>query len=308
MVELLLALLAGDRDLLGVHDDYEVTRVDMGRVRWLALAAQRVGDLGCEPAEGLSLGVDEQPVPLPVLRGCDVSLQGGRHDSQGSLDRRLGEVARPWARLLTHMESHVVTSLAPKRRALVTGGAGLHRVAPLVDALAGRRIRGLRVVDNLSTGSAQATSRASAMQARGSTFQQVVLSRRRDQGHWSPRSPPSATSYSTWPRRSTCACSVAEPVCDAAGQRRLAPLPCWRPRGRRPRASCSPRPRAIYGDPAGPADARRPRSHPCRPMAAASTPPRCTWRRSAACTASRQSRCAWPTSTARARTRTARPA
>ena len=47
-----------------------------GRVRRLALAAQRVGDLGGEPAERLPGGVDEQPVALAVGWGGDVGLHG----------------------------------------------------------------------------------------------------------------------------------------------------------------------------------------------------------------------------------------
>jgi hypothetical protein len=56
VVHLLLALLPGHRDLLGVDDDDEVARVDVRRVRRLALAAQGVGDLGREAPEGLALG------------------------------------------------------------------------------------------------------------------------------------------------------------------------------------------------------------------------------------------------------------
>ena len=76
VVALLGALVARDRDLLGVDDDDEVARVEVRRVGRLALAAQRVGDLGGEPAEGLALGVDEQPVALAVGRCGDVGLHG----------------------------------------------------------------------------------------------------------------------------------------------------------------------------------------------------------------------------------------
>jgi hypothetical protein len=50
---LLVELLPGDVDLLRVHDDHEVARVDVRRVLRLALAAQGVGDLRREPAQGL---------------------------------------------------------------------------------------------------------------------------------------------------------------------------------------------------------------------------------------------------------------
>ena len=69
VVELRVALVAGDPDLLGVDDDHEVACVDVRRVLGLALAAQRVRDLGRQPAEGLALGVDDVPVALAGL-GC----------------------------------------------------------------------------------------------------------------------------------------------------------------------------------------------------------------------------------------------
>src|ERR671919_912570 len=56
IVALLLELLAGDGDLLGVHDDDEVAGVDVGRVLRLALAAQSVRDARGETAEVLALG------------------------------------------------------------------------------------------------------------------------------------------------------------------------------------------------------------------------------------------------------------
>jgi len=69
VVELRAALVAGDGDLLGVHDDDEVAGVHVRRVLGLALASQSVRDLGCEAAERLTAGVDEQPVALS-RRGC----------------------------------------------------------------------------------------------------------------------------------------------------------------------------------------------------------------------------------------------
>ena len=44
VIELLVELLAGDRDLLRVHDDDEVPGVDVRRVLRLVLAAERVCD------------------------------------------------------------------------------------------------------------------------------------------------------------------------------------------------------------------------------------------------------------------------
>ena len=65
VVALALQLVAGDGDLLGVDDDDEVADVAVRRVLGLALAAQSIGDLGREPAQGLALGVDD----VPVARG-----------------------------------------------------------------------------------------------------------------------------------------------------------------------------------------------------------------------------------------------
>ena len=67
-VGLLRELVAGDADLLGVDDDDEVAGVDVRRVLRLALAAQGVGDLGRQTAQGLALGVDDVPVSLAVWR------------------------------------------------------------------------------------------------------------------------------------------------------------------------------------------------------------------------------------------------
>ena len=66
VVALLLALVAGHRDLLGVDDDHEVADVAVRRVLGLALAAQRVGDLGGQAAERLAARVDDEPVALAV--------------------------------------------------------------------------------------------------------------------------------------------------------------------------------------------------------------------------------------------------
>ena len=73
-VDLVGPLLAGDRDLLRVDDDDEVAGVAVGRVLRLALAAQHVGDLGRQPAQGLAVGVDDVPVSLAVGGLGDVGL------------------------------------------------------------------------------------------------------------------------------------------------------------------------------------------------------------------------------------------
>src|SRR5207248_10079540 len=64
VVELLLALVAGHRDALGVDDDHEVADIAVRRVLGLALPAQRLGDLRREPAQRLAGGVDDEPVAL----------------------------------------------------------------------------------------------------------------------------------------------------------------------------------------------------------------------------------------------------
>jgi hypothetical protein len=69
VVALLLALLAGHGDLLGVDHDHEVAHVAVRRVLGLALAAQRVGDLGGQAAERLPGRVHDEPVAL-ARGGC----------------------------------------------------------------------------------------------------------------------------------------------------------------------------------------------------------------------------------------------
>src|SRR4051794_41833589 len=74
VVHLVRALTPGDRDLLRVHDHHEVPGVDVRGVRGLALAAQGVGILGRQTAEGLTFGVDDEPIALAVRGFGDVGL------------------------------------------------------------------------------------------------------------------------------------------------------------------------------------------------------------------------------------------
>src|SRR5262249_42058014 len=74
VVALLVELVARDVDLLRVHDDNEVARVDVRRVRRLALAAEGVGDAGRQPPEGLALGVDDVPLAGNLAGLCAVGL------------------------------------------------------------------------------------------------------------------------------------------------------------------------------------------------------------------------------------------
>jgi hypothetical protein len=92
VIALLVELVARDDDLLGVHDDDEIARVHVRRVDRLALAAQRVGDLGRQPSEGLTLGVDDVPVARDLSRlGC-VGLH--KTESDGPSARRGRIVAK----------------------------------------------------------------------------------------------------------------------------------------------------------------------------------------------------------------------
>src|SRR5207237_9087678 len=68
VIELVVELVAGDGDLLGVDDHDEVAGVDVRRVLRLRLAAQRVGDLGRQATEGLALGVNDVPAARDLAR------------------------------------------------------------------------------------------------------------------------------------------------------------------------------------------------------------------------------------------------
>ena len=66
IVDLLVALLAGQHDLVGVDDDNVVTVVDVRRVGRLVLAAQPHGRDGGEPADHEAGGVDQNPFLLDL--------------------------------------------------------------------------------------------------------------------------------------------------------------------------------------------------------------------------------------------------
>ena len=63
-------------DLLGVDHDHEVSGIDVRRVGRLALAAQRIRDLGREPSERLPGCVDDQPLTVSVGGFGNVGLHG----------------------------------------------------------------------------------------------------------------------------------------------------------------------------------------------------------------------------------------
>src|SRR5437867_3194928 len=85
---LLVELLAGDLDLLGVDDDDEVAGVDVRRVLRRALAAQLVRDLSSQTAEGLALGIDDVPASLDLARLCVVGLHLTRKEGGQPVRRR----------------------------------------------------------------------------------------------------------------------------------------------------------------------------------------------------------------------------
>jgi hypothetical protein len=70
-------------NLLRVHDDHEVTRVDVRGVLRLPLATKRVGDLRREAAQGLPLGVDDVPVALDLSRLGGVGLHQSERGAVG---------------------------------------------------------------------------------------------------------------------------------------------------------------------------------------------------------------------------------
>ena len=68
VVHLLVELLAGDLNLLGVDDHDEIAHVHVGGEFGLVLAAQANGNLRCQPAQDLVRGVDDEPLAVRVFR------------------------------------------------------------------------------------------------------------------------------------------------------------------------------------------------------------------------------------------------
>ena len=132
VVLLLLALVAGDRDPLGVDDDHEVADVAVRRVLRLALAAQRVRDLGREPAERLAAGVDDHPVALAV-RGCGhVGLHLQTGEGSGKAAIRGARADPPRARLYCRPLVVPAESLRPSE-----GNGGTTEGRPCLAGLGG---------------------------------------------------------------------------------------------------------------------------------------------------------------------------
>src|SRR3954469_3302289 len=97
VVALLLALVAGHRDLLGVDHDHEVADVAVRRVLRLALPAEHVGNLRREAAERLARRVDDEPI---ALAGCWSGYEGlhGRVAARTRLAGALPASAPAWYR------------------------------------------------------------------------------------------------------------------------------------------------------------------------------------------------------------------
>jgi len=85
-VGLLGLLLAADLDLGGVHDDHEVTGVDVRGEDRLVLSAQEIGGLHGDVAEVLVLGVDHPPLAFDLGGFCGESLHG--------ISGKVGEIRR----------------------------------------------------------------------------------------------------------------------------------------------------------------------------------------------------------------------
>src|SRR4051812_31177933 len=117
VVQLGVELVAGDVDLLGVHDDDEVTGVDVRGVLRLALAAQRVGDLRSQTPQRLSFGVDEVPAALDLARLCVPGLHRKRRDWSPPAANRSSparnSVAPPWLGWRTYGASSTACATRP---------------------------------------------------------------------------------------------------------------------------------------------------------------------------------------------------
>src|SRR3954452_21242525 len=117
VVHLVLELVPGDRDLLGVHDDDEVARVHVRRVLGLRLAAERVRDLRSQTPQRLSFGVDEVPAALDLARLCVPGLHRKRRDWSPPAANRSSparnSVAPPWLGWRTYGASSTACATRP---------------------------------------------------------------------------------------------------------------------------------------------------------------------------------------------------
>src|SRR6056297_3776268 len=66
----LVALVAGQLDLVGIDDDHVVAHIHMRRKRCLVLAAQAHRDDRGKTAQNNALGVDQDPFLIDICRSC----------------------------------------------------------------------------------------------------------------------------------------------------------------------------------------------------------------------------------------------
>ena len=64
VIDLVLALVAGEHDLFGVDDDDVVSAIDMRRVDGLVLALEAGGDQGREATDDEAFGINHDPLLL----------------------------------------------------------------------------------------------------------------------------------------------------------------------------------------------------------------------------------------------------
>ena len=70
-IALLRPFPARQDNLVGIHDDDVIARIDVGRINRLVLATKKLRHLAGEPAQDFVLGVNDVPVM------CDVFLTNG---------------------------------------------------------------------------------------------------------------------------------------------------------------------------------------------------------------------------------------
>src|SRR4029077_12586821 len=137
--DLVLELLAGELDLVGVDHDHVVARVHVRREHRLVLAAQQGRHLRGQAPEDLAVGVQDVPAALDVLRLGRVGLHGwpssercrpgGAARDQGYLRQR-GTVKG----MAAHSERAFTTGEAPRRIRRVARSGRARLFAALVVA------------------------------------------------------------------------------------------------------------------------------------------------------------------------------
>ena len=97
VVDLVVVLIAGEDDLVGVDDDDVVTAIDVRRVDGFVLALEARGDESGEPADDETVGVDQDPLLLHLAGLATI----GRHCLEAPLAETIGmrrENQKPIAR------------------------------------------------------------------------------------------------------------------------------------------------------------------------------------------------------------------